>query len=382
MGGRRGASVKEQSAGLPAARKRTSARRQAPSARAIPIDPFRALHFPNAIREQRRRKGYDSLLGLSALLPEIPYIRLSKIERGEVFAKATELQRIGAVLGVDAAALLVDVDAPDFSLNLWAGLRGEAMRFDREDEELAMLLAAAFRAQRAADDGLTLAHLQSRYGLPAVIVSRIENAAKPLSRWNAATVAAVCAVLGGAKRSELAAHLRALHASGALDPWLARIPGEAERTQRTRERIRALRHELARLPDLPPVDTPPNPQAKAQNAAPLMLTVCGAPLAAGLIDPMPSDQQVAAPYGYALRMCRPSLGAAIPGHAILIVDPDRFPFHGGIAVLTEGAGRRVLTVTTDREGHLIGHSLHPEKQIVLDVTPPTDLAMVTAILLG
>ncbi|MEO8724415.1 MAG: helix-turn-helix transcriptional regulator, partial [Sphingobium sp.] len=86
--------------------------------RKIIFDPFRLLVFPNAIREQRRRKGWDSLLTLAASLPDIPYIRLSKIERGEVVAKAAELRAIAEVLGVDAHALLVDVDAPNFSIPL------------------------------------------------------------------------------------------------------------------------------------------------------------------------------------------------------------------------------------------------------------------------
>jgi hypothetical protein len=308
-------------------------------------------------------------------------------------AKAYELQRIAAVLGIEATDLLVDVEAPDFSLALWANMRGEVARVEREDEELAMLLAAAFRAKRAAQGDLTLATLQSRYGLPAVIVSRIENAAKPLFRWNGTTLGSVCKMLGVGKPAQLSAYLRREHEKGVLEPWLARIPGAEDRAERTRARIRVLRQELARLPALlaVPLDGPVGRQAAGRVAMsdilPRMLEISGAPLADGLIHRTPGDQQVAAPAGsganaYALRMCRPSLGAAIPGHATLIVDPDRFPFHGGIAVLKEGEGLRVLTVTTDREGHLIGHSLHPEKQIVLDVTPPGDLAMVTAILLG
>lgn len=84
--------------------------------------------------------------------------------------------------------------------------------------------------------------------------------------------------------------------------------------------------------------------------------------------------------GYALRMCRPSLGAAIPGNAVLIVDPDRHPSNGGLAVLTEENGLRVITVTIDREGHMHGHSAVPEMQISLDAMPRDRLAAVTAIL--
>jgi len=79
-------------------------------------------------------------------------------------------------------------------------------------------------------------------------------------------------------------------------------------------------------------------------------------------------------------MCRASLGAAIPGNAVLIVDPDRAPVHGGLVVLRESEGLRVLALSSDKDGTLIGHSTNPEKQIVLDTVSPDDLAMVTAVL--
>lgn len=357
--------------------------------RAIPLDPFRALVFPNAVREQRRRKGYEALLALCERLPDIPYIRLSKIERGEVFAKASELQAIATVLGVAPEALLVDVEAPDWSIALWAGLRGEATGHNREAEEQAMLLAAAFRARRADDPELTLARLQEHYGLPAVIVSRIENVAKTPDRWNAQTLAAICAVLEIGDSRELPARLRAAHTTGALDAWLARIPGAADREEKTRLRIAALRRELGRLPL--PTPAPLLRVADGQQQTPLfaarMLPVLGAPVADGLIDPLPGGESVPAPHGsgpnaYALRMCRPSLGAALPGHAILIVEPDRFPVRGGLAVLREGDARRVITLTTDRKGHLLGHSINPDMELLLDATDPADIAMVSAVLLG
>ncbi|PMY89151.1 hypothetical protein C1X67_30575, partial [Pseudomonas sp. FW305-62] len=44
----------------------------------IPIDPFRNIVFPNRLREKRRAAGFMKLLRFAAVLPEIPYIRLSK----------------------------------------------------------------------------------------------------------------------------------------------------------------------------------------------------------------------------------------------------------------------------------------------------------------
>lgn len=401
---------------IPAAQRRNRADRMSTSGAslhtgsAILFDPFRTLVFPNAIREQRRRNGWESLLTLAGSLPHIPYIRLSKIERGEVFAKASELCAIANVLGVEAESLLIDVETPDYTIAQWAGTRGEPMRVDREAEEQAMLLAATFRAQRSNTPELTLARLQSEYGLPAVIVSRIENAAKAPDKWNTQTLNAVCAMLGMKEARDLPQYLRDQYTSGALNAWLVRIPGAADREARTRARMAALRRELKDAPLAKPAPTPltlaPFPHDDAQQPpADIIrrLALCGIPVADGLIDPRPSAKYastnniangadtatiyVAAPTGsgpraYALRMCRPSLGGAIPGHAVLIVDPDRFPVHGGLAVLAEGELRRVVTLTSDREGRLTGYSLNPEKSLPLDDKPPADIAMVTAVLLG
>lgn len=367
----------------------------------IAVDPFRALVFPNAIREQRRRAGYESLLALSALLPHIPYIRLSKIERGEVIGKASELLEIAGALNVAPQSLLCDVEAPDFNLALWAGLRGEPISISREAEELAMLLAAAFRARRVADPDLTLARLQADFNLPAVIVSRIENAAKAPDRWNAATMESICRVLEVGNARELMEMLRTAHATGHLSPWLARIPGAADREAKTRAAIAKLRSDLDHHTQLParnlrpplarvaePKAPPPRPASAPMAAPPTQkLIIYGAPAIDGCIDPAIRGEEIIAPANvgpraYALRMGRPTLGSAIPGHAVLIVDPDRFPAQGGLAVVSEGALVRVVSITVDRDGRMLGHSVNPEKEIPLDTLAAGELAMVTAVLLG
>lgn len=379
-------------AGKPSVGAKAPAARIGAGADAIAIDPYRTIPFPNALRECRVAAGISSLLTLSAKLPDIPYIRLSKIERGEVFARADELCRIAQVLGLDdPALLLVDLDAQSFSLRKWTGFRIGTHRDNREGEELAMLLAAGLRRLRASDPALTLARLLEEYRLPAVIVSRLENAVKPFDRWNDATIDALAALFGAADRTALIARLRHDHRSGGLAPWLIRIPGAAERETRTRERIAALRTELTRREAWGSAHAETGLERVASAIAlPArvrcnQLQVVGVPLGDGLIEPFPNPQMVAPPVGsgphvYALRMCRASLGAAIPGNAVLIVDPDHVPVQGGIAVLKEEAGLRVLALSTDVEGRLIGHSSNPEKEIVLDAVSPADLASVTAVL--
>lgn len=55
----------------------------------VPVDPYRTILFPNNLRDMRRQAGYESLLLLAEHIPEIPYIRLSKIERGKFSPKPT-----------------------------------------------------------------------------------------------------------------------------------------------------------------------------------------------------------------------------------------------------------------------------------------------------
>src|SRR3569833_1534381 len=86
---------------------------------AVRIDPLRSFVFPNNLRSARRKAGFPKLLQFAQRVPEIPFIRLSKIERGEVFARADELVRLADLLGVAPAELLIDVDDPQFDLESW-----------------------------------------------------------------------------------------------------------------------------------------------------------------------------------------------------------------------------------------------------------------------
>lgn len=211
---------------------------------AVPVDLYRAFVFPNRIREERRARGFQRLLALSASIPEIPYIRLSKIERGEVFARADELVQIAAALACEPESLLIDVDSPDFEIADWAEPFLERQSLDVEAERLAVLLGAALRERRSRDRGLTMVVLDKEFGLPPVIVSRIENAHRPLDRWNAATVSSLCRLFGVEDRAALAAYLFEQHGAGALGPFLASVGSPELRLSRTRDRVAAIRAEL------------------------------------------------------------------------------------------------------------------------------------------
>lgn len=216
----------------------------------VAVDPYRAFVFPNRVREERQRRGYAKLLALAETLPEIPYIRLSKIERGEVFARPDELVRIAEALEIAPRSLLVDVDDPAFDVAAWAEPFFDRAAFDDRAERLAVLLAAALRDRRNHDRSLTLAVLDGQFGLAPVIVSRIENAQKTLNRWNAATVDALCRILGVQSAGALPAYLERRYAAGDLAPYLPALGNAELRLARTRERLAALSAELE-APDRP-----------------------------------------------------------------------------------------------------------------------------------
>jgi transcriptional regulator with XRE-family HTH domain len=374
---------------------------------AIEIDAYRTLVFPNRIRKFRKQLNIGSLLELSDKLPTITYIRLSKIERGEIFARAEELRDIAKALGIDAAELLIDIDDPEFDIAAWADPLHGNDRADPEAERFAVMLAAALRNRRASDDALTIAVLEQDYGIAPVILSRIENALKPYDRWNEEVRAALRRLLDARDDAELTAIVNEAHLRGDLDAVLPLVANPQLRIAKSRTRIAALHDELrgvspqtrasARATPHPllervaskdtgrlPTRTIDIAEAHpAQSAAVRLVPVFGSPLPDGLIARTPGGTHVeapssAGPRAYGLRLGRPTLGAGLPGRSILIVDPDRFPSAGGLAVVSAAEGLRVLSVALDRHGHMLGYSENPDIEVALDQIDPADLATVVA----
>ena len=344
----------------------------------IEIDPYRAIVFPNHLRRLRRSAGFPKLLALAQRVPEIPYIRLSKIERGEVTARPDELVRIAGALEVAPEDLLLDVDAPDFDMSEWAAAGQHARNSDGEQAEFAIKLAAAVRHRRISDPSLTIAVLDEDYGIPPVILSRLENAHKPVERWNPPTLAALQRLFGASDMTALRAAVDRLFRAGSLDARIAEISGAEPRIARTRTKLAELRARLRADTSAAPAPGGPNAMPSARR-----LAVLGAPLPDGLIALSPTGLDVESPQGagpraFALRVCRPTLGAAMPASAILVVDPDKFPACGGLVVVREADHVRLLAVTFDRHGAMIGHSLNPDREVALDALDPSALASVIA----
>ncbi|PSJ41944.1 helix-turn-helix domain-containing protein [Allosphingosinicella deserti] len=350
----------------------------------IEIDPYRAIIFPNHLRHLRREGGFPKLLGLAQKIPEIPYIRLSKIERGEVIPRPDELVRIAGELGVAPGDLLLDIDDPGFDIGAWVAAGQQLRPVDDEAAAFAVKLAAALRFRRMSDPALTIGRIEEEYGIAPVILSRVENAHKTFDRWNPATIASLLRLFGAADRDALRSMTEGLHERGVLDARIRELSGAAPRIARTRAKIAELRDSLADASKDPPLRNPPERALpKPPTHEQRVLPVFGVPLDDGLLALTPTGELAdaprnAGPRAYALRVHRPTLGAALPGSATVIVDPDRFPGGMGIAALREGDAVRLLTVTFDRNGAMIGYSANPDRELPLDTVPPNDIAGVIA----
>lgn len=373
----------------------------------IDIDSWRSFVFPNNIRELRKARGLGSLLQLSERLPKVTYIRLSKIERGEVFARARELREIAQVLEVDAEDLLVDIDTDGFDIAEWATRIVGPDPVNPKADHMAVLIAAAVRARRAADPELTIAAIEDDYGIAPVILSRIENAQKPFERWNEDIRSGMRRLLGTQDDADTFLQVGKAYAEGEFDLILPQIATPSIRIEKTRERVAALRHELAKalvptnapqlqedahgsldaapLPHVTEADATPDTKVlPRKDDTPRFIPVFGSPLPEGLIAHHPTGSFVeapasAGPRSYGLRICRPSLGPGMPGRATLIVDPDRFPASGGLGVIKyEDGSLRAVSITVDRQGRTIGFGQLPDYEVVIDDLAPDQVASVVA----
>ncbi|QIG81828.1 helix-turn-helix transcriptional regulator [Sphingosinithalassobacter tenebrarum] len=357
----------------------------------IPIDLYRAVVFPNRMRELRRSRGYPKLLPLSASIPDIPYIRLSKIERGEVIARAEELRAIGAALGVAPVELLIDIGAPDFDIARWAEPFRDSSDVDLAEERFAVLLGAAVRALRSQDAALTIAAIERDHGLPPVNLSRLENAQKTFPRWNAAVRQALYSLFGVRDEAALRARVVDRYERGELDDFLADVSSSEERLARSRERIAQLREAVtdgSALGGTRPDRTAPPRPAPPPAAAPPAAAVAGIPvysgnLPGGLIAPERTSERASTPTAvgpdaFAVRTTRAVLGPGLPVHTLLVADPARSPAPGGIVLLREEAGWRLLAVESNRDGGMTGFSLNPDYEIALDDCDPARLAPVVS----
>jgi hypothetical protein len=382
---------------------------------ALKIDSYRLIVFPNTLRTIRKDKGFRTLLALSKVIHSIPYIRLSKIERGEIFANASELGTIATVLDVEPAELLIDVTAPGFAIGHWAEALLDWQPVEPDADKFAVMLGAAVRVVRTEAPNLTIAEIDRLYDIAPVILSRIEHALKPLERWNSATIKGICGLFGVKDEKALRAAVLEMERAGQLDTAVEAIAHPDIRIAKTHAMVAQLRageeqsiakpRGRGRRPRLPApgaaidgtpalvtpgeaIEASPTPSAIAgAQVAVRLVPVYGAPLSDGLVarqslEYMVEAPQCAGPNAYGLRVCRSTLGLGLPATATVIVDPDRFPSAGGLAVIEEDDGLRLLAVTFDRHGRMMGYSESPNREIAIDGYDPARVATVIGAIMG
>lgn len=381
---------------------------------ALNIDAYRLIVFPNTLRKIRKDKGFHTLLALSKTIQTIPYIRLSKIERGEVIPNVAELNTIGTVLGIDPTDLLIDIDAPDFDIAHWAAALLDWQPVDARADQFAVLLGAAVRVVRTTNPNLTIAEIDRQFGIAPVILSRIEHALKPLERWNAATIKGLCELFAVKDEQALRIAVLAMADAGQLAGAVEAIAHPTVRESKTRSSVAQLHDVLTgkgskgprmrgprgRRPKAPAPMTPAETAASLPTSVPAtapitkagppaspdlatvrLVPVFGTPLNEGLIarislDCLVEAPQLAGPNAFGLRVCRSTLGLGLPATATVIVDPDRFPSAGGLAVIEEEEGLRLVAVTFDRHGRMMGYSESPNREILIDGYDPARIATV------
>lgn len=328
---------------------------------------------------------------MKPLTPEIPYIRLSKIERGEVFAKSHELRQIAAVLNVAPQDLLIDIDSSHFDMQRWA-LENNNSSVNPAEMALALKVGSALRRLRTGRPDLTINALNNEYRIPPVVLSRLEHGLRPVDSWNDATRQALCRLFEVKTLTELKRMVLTAYRKGELDLFLEEIGNPNIREQNTRNRVRELLAELSTpaandetsrgSTSETMLKTPEKQGVSCLPGKAREVEVFGTPLTEGLIARTLTRGRIevpstTGPRAYGLRVLRPTLGHGLPASAIVIVDPDRFPSVGSLAVLDEGLGLRLIAVMIDRDGTMIGYSDNPRHEIPLNAVDPANIAAVT-----
>lgn len=322
----------------------------------------RSTVFPNAVRDVRLRKGFDTLRSFAPRVGDATYTRLAKIERGEIFPTAPEMRSISRALGVQVGTLLIDPTSPGFDREAWARDHIEAKLANRGGGMDAMKLGAAMRVTRLSMDKSTTD--MKEFGLPAATVSRIENAERPIERWDAGIQRGIAQVLGVRGAAEVERKVESMFASGELDAMLHDLFSPEAIDERNKRRLRLLLREL---------DT--------KMAHQMIHDLDAVPVMSGTATPdgrflvAPSERRVhlpegAGPEAFPVEIVEPVLGPGLPRGSVVVVDPAAEPRDGDVvAVISKGGSMVRLLSVALVDGALVGYSMASDQQVVLDELP-------------
>ena len=384
----------------------------------------RGVVFPNNVRELRRKKGFETLRDFN---PEtdVSYTRLAKIERGEIYPTPDEMLTLANALNVGVGSLLVDTSDPSFNPEIWAREHIEASLENRGGDFEAMKLGAAMRVRRLSL-GLSTTNLKD-FGLPAATASRIENAERPINRWNRDVLKSIASFFKMKSIVEVQKYVDEMHAEGMLDDMLYNLFSSEAIEERRRKRLKALLSQvpadarsqaiLANLDSHPKSFRPqkakdagssesvPVPAAQSgqssiyggeEPARPekpklsATLKVLGKALPGGRINLDASDSVVVRPSGagkdaFALRVPRASLGPGLPVGAVIVADPSVRVKNGNLAVIRNQKGNlaAIASIDIDQDGEMWALTSIGGKPFQLSqaLTPDDEICAAIAVLI-
>jgi transcriptional regulator with XRE-family HTH domain len=333
----------------------------------------RSTVFPNAVRDVRMRRGYDTLRAFDGKV-DVTYTRLAKIERGEIFPTADEMVSIARAMGVPVSSLLIDPNDPSFDREKWAREHIEASLSHRGGGIESMKLGAAVRVCRLAL-GRSTTDMKT-YGLPAATVSRIENADRPIERWDAATQKGIAKVLAthGEKsvvrgNAGVTRKVGEMFEAGQLDDMLHQLFSPEAIQERNNKRLKVL---LAELPT-------------GKKVAKLLqdldvdgdeITVLSGPSGdKGVFTISAGDRRVSIPAGagrssIAIEVSEPVLGPGLPRGTVIVADPEQSVASGDVAVILSPDRKeaRLLSVQNGDNG-LYGFSMAMDSVLTFSSLP-------------
>lgn len=336
----------------------------------------RSTVFPNAMRDVRLRRGFESLKSFDSQV-DITYTRLAKIERGEIFPTAKEMISISRAMGVPVSSLLIDQKDPAFDREKWARSHIEASLSHRGGGLEDMKLGAAMRVCRLALGNSTTD--MKGFGLPAATVSRIENADRPFDRWDAQTqkgIAQVLATFGGASikgYTGIRKKVNEMYKAGILDPQLHHLFSKEAIEERNNRKLKAL---LEELPEGKRVSKLLNDLQESENDISILV---GTKNDDGSFTVHSSSQKVAPPIGagrnsIALEVVEPVLGPGLPKGTVIVADPEQEVSDGDVAIILNSSRTeaKLLSIAKDKNG-LVGFSMAIEKPIQISKLPRTSV---------
>jgi len=226
--------------------------------------------YPNAIAEVRVMRGYQSLMALSRAIPQIPYARLYKLERGTSIARESEITIIAKALRTRPATLMLSsMDAEQ--AQAWADSSSVHQRRVQGGDRQSVILAAAIRYEARRRTYLGR-HIIDILGIPWSTYHKMINAERPIDRWSDRAMLGIMKMMEVRSWDAVILRSQKLHESGVLSSHLQQVTTPRTRFHPDDPDARApwtkgvLRKPVERHPTMTPAQRSTRYRDRAPNA--------------------------------------------------------------------------------------------------------------------